>query len=76
MADKALRDLGAKIQIKRVPLGVFSMFHFAPPVLSSDMNQPGTIKNHKNQHGTINNHKTPSGTVKNQPGTMKNRLEL
>ena len=46
MAGKAQRDLGAKIQIKWVPFGVFSASHFTPPVLSLEINQPGTMKNH------------------------------
>ena len=64
MAGKAQRDLGAKIQITWVHFGVFSPSHFAPQALSSDITQPGTVKNHKNQ----------PGIMKNQPGTLKTNL--
>ena len=70
------REQGAKIQIKRVPFGVFSTSHFAPPALSLDKDQPGTMKNHKNQPGII---KKQLGTIKNHenpPRTMKNHKEL
>ena len=47
------RDRGAKIQIKSFV--VFSTPHFAPPAFSSDINQPGTIKNHKTKPGIMKN---------------------
>ena len=79
MAGKAWRDLGAKIQIKWVPFGVFSASHFVPPALSLDINQPGTMKNHKhqpgikkNRPGTMNNHKKKPGTL----NIHKTHLEL
>ena len=66
-------DGRAKIQIKRV----FTS-HFAPPVLSLDINQTGTMKNHKqqpgirkNRPGTMNNHKKQPGTL----NTYKTHLE-
>ena len=59
------RDHGARIQFKRVPFGVFSKSHFAPPALSSDINHPGTRDIHKNQPGIMKNHKDPPGTMKN-----------
>ena len=52
------RDLGAKIQIKWVPFGMFS----------TPKNQPRILKSYKNRPGTM---KTQPGTMKNQPGTMK-----
>ena len=72
------RDRGSKTQIKREPFGVFSMSHFGPPSLSSDINQPGTTKNHKTKPGimknrpwTMNNHRNPPGIMKNRPGPLK-----
>ena len=61
----ASQDLGVKIQIKQVPFGVFSMSHFAPAALSSDLNQPGTINDDKN----------PPGIMKTRPGAIKTDLE-
>ena len=43
---------------------LFLMSHFAPPALSSDWNQPGTINDEKN----------PPRIMKNRPGAIKTDL--
>ena len=54
---------------------VFLTSHFAPALLSSDLNQPGTINDDRNppgilktRPGAIEKHQQPTCTYKNQPG--------